>query len=262
MAVLCYCNALNKERMIDDLKAYISEFIGTAILMIGGITAISFSFGYQSQLPTLIPSQTLRLALAGAGFGLGVIVVVYSVLGQTSGGHLNPALTIAFWMQAKIETRQLAPYIFCQCLGSLTGTWVVATLLPNLSSSVGHGVTSIADTISPGVAIVIEALLTMAFVLMIFWMTSCHDRARYTGFCVFIYLIIFVPLEAPLTGTSINPARSIGPAIYANNYTDLAIYIFGPLAGAIAGAMISKYILNHKPKCKRVCGSPQKKSPQ
>ena len=78
----------------------------------------------------------------------------------------------------------------------------------------------------------------------------------------FIYLVIFVPLEAPLTGTSINPARSIGPAIYANNYTDLAIYIFGPLAGAIAGAIISKYILKHKPKCKRVCGSPQKKSPQ
>ena len=89
MAVLTYYNILNQESMIDDIKAYISEFIGTAILMIGGITAISFSFGYQSQLSTLIPSQTLRLALAGAGFGLGVIVVVYSVLGQTSGGHLE-----------------------------------------------------------------------------------------------------------------------------------------------------------------------------
>lgn len=248
--------------MTDDLKAYLSEFLGTAILMIGGITAIAFSFGDQSQLTTLIPNQTLRLALAGAGFGVGVMVVVYSVLGQTSGGHLNPALTIAFWMQDKIETKQLAPYIFCQCLGSLAGTWLVATSIPDLSSSVGHGVTSIADTITPGVAILLEALLTMAFVLMIFWMTSCHDRARYTGLCVFIYLVIFVPLEAPLTGTSINPARSIGPAIYANNYTDLAIYIFGPLTGAIAGTSIARYILNHQPKCKRVCGQPKNKIAQ
>ena len=244
--------------MSEDLKAYLSEFLGTAILMIGGISAISFSFGEQSQLATLIPNQTLKLALAGAGFGLGVLVVVYSALGHTSGGHLNPALTIAFWIQKKIETRQLIPYITCQCLGSLTGTWLVATLIPNLSSSVGHGVTSIAKTITPGVAILLEALLTMAFILMIFWMTSCHSRARYTGLCVFLFLIIFVPLEAPLTGTSINPARSIGPAIYANNYTDLAIYIFGPLMGATAGSFIARYILNHQPKCKRVCGLPKR----
>ena len=245
--------------MIEDLKAYASEFLGTAILMIGGITAISFSFGEQSQLATAIPNQILRLALAGAGFGLGVLIVVYSVLGQTSGGHLNPALTIAFWMQEKIETKQLAPYIFCQCLGSLAGTWFVASLLPNLSSSVEYGVTSVADTITPGAAILLEALLTMAFVLMIFFMTSCHDRTRYTGLCVFIYLVIFVPLEAPLTGTSINPARSIGPAIYANNYQDLAIYIIGPLMGAIAGTFIARYVLNQRPKCKRVCALPKKK---
>ena len=248
--------------MSDDLKAYASEFLGTAILMIGGISAISFSFGEQSQLDTFIPSQTLRLALAGAGFGLGVLIVVYSALGHTSGGHLNPALTIAFWMQKKIETKQLAPYVLSQCLGSLAGTWIVATLMPNLSSSVGHGVTSVADTITPGVAILLEASLTMAFILMIFWMTSCHDRARYTGLCVFLYLVIFVPLEAPLTGTSINPARSIGPAIYANNYADLAIYIFGPLMGAIAGSLIARYVLNHRPKCKRVCGLPKHKIQQ
>ena len=244
--------------MTDDLKAYASEFLGTAILMIGGISAISFSFGEQSQLATLIPNQTLKLALAGAGFGLGVLVVVYSALGHTSGGHLNPALTIAFWIQRKIETRQLIPYITCQCLGSLTGTWLVATLIPNLSSSVGHGVTSVATTITTGVAILLEALLTMAFIMMIFWMTSCHNRARYTGLCVFLFLVIFVPLEAPLTGTSINPARSIGPAIYANNYADLAIYIFGPLMGATAGSFIARYILNHQPKCKRVCGLPKR----
>jgi aquaporin Z len=247
------------DRMKEHLKAYASEFVGTAILMIAGIAAISFNFGEQSQLANLLPNETLRLALAGAGFALGANIVIYSALGQTSGGHLNPAITIAFWMQGKIETKQLAPYMFCQCLGALAGTWFVATLIPDLSSSVGHGVTSIADTITPGVAILLEALLTMAFVLMIFWMTSCHDRARYTGLCVFIYLVIVVPLEAPLTGTSINPARSIGPAIYANNYTDLVIYIIAPMTGAIAGTLIARYVLNQRPKCKRVCGLPKKK---
>jgi len=248
--------------MTKDLKEYASEFFGTAILMIAGVSAISLSFGDQSYLSSLIPNTTVRLALAGAGFGLGVLVVVYSALGQTSGGHLNPALTIAFWMQKKLETKKLAPYILSQCLGSLAGTWLVATTMPRLSTSVGHGVTSVSETITPGVAILLEALLVMIFILMIFWMTSCHDRSRYTGLTVFIYLVIFVPLEAPLTGTSINPARSIGPAIYSNNYTNLFVYIIGPLMGAVAGTLIARNILNHKPKCKRVCGLPKAKIQQ
>ena len=82
--------------MTQDLKEYASEFLGTAILMIAGISAISLNFGDQSYLSSSISNTSIRLALAGAGFGLGVLVVVYSALGQTSGGHLNPALTIAF----------------------------------------------------------------------------------------------------------------------------------------------------------------------
>ena len=143
--------------MTEDLKAYASEFFGTAILMIAGISAISINFGDQAYLASLIPNETIRLALAGAGFGLGVVVVVYSALGKTSGGHLNPALTIAFWMQEKIETKSLVPYITSQCLGSLAGTWLVAKMMPNLSSSVGHGVTNIAESITPGIAILLEA---------------------------------------------------------------------------------------------------------
>lgn len=245
--------------MTEDLKAYVSEFLGTAILMIAGVSAISLNFGDQAYLASLIPSVTARLALAGAGFGLGVVVVVYSVLGQTSGGHLNPALTIGFWMQGKIETKKLVPYILCQCLGSLAGTWLVAMFLPELSSSVGHGVTNVADGITPGVAILIEALLVMILIVLIFWMTDCHDRSRYTGLAVFIYLVVFVPLEAPLTGTSVNPARSIGPAIFSNNYADLFVYIVGPLTGAVAGTLVARYVLNYRPKCKRVCGLPKSK---
>ena len=239
--------------MTDDIKAYASEFFGTAILMIAGISAISLSFGENSQVGSLIPNQMLRLAFAGAGFGLGAVVVVYSILGQTSGGHLNPALTIAFWMQDKIETKKLAPYIVSQCLGSLAGTTLVAIVIPELSSSVGHGVTNVAEIITPGIAILLEAFLMMLFVLMIFWMTASHDRSRYTGLMVFLYLVVFVPLEGPLTGTSINPARSIGPAIVANNYADLAVYIIGPIIGAVAGTLIARYVLNHRPSCKRVC---------
>ena len=239
--------------MIEDLKAYASEFLGTAILMVAGISAISLNFGDQAYLTSLIPDVMIRFALAGAGFGIGVVIVAYSVLGQTSGGHLNPALTIAFWMQEKIETRKLAPYIASQCMGSMAGTWLVAMMMPDLSSSVGYGVTSVASNITPGVAILLEALLMMIFVLMIFWMTSCHDRSRYTGWCVLAYLMIFVPLGAPLTGTSINPARSIGPAIYSSNYTNLFVYVIGPLTGAVTSTLIARYILNHRPKCKRLC---------
>ena len=240
-------------QVVKDLKAYLSEFFGTAILMIAGISAISFNFGDNSFISSVIPNQTLRLALSGAGFGLGVVCVVYSALGQISGGHLNPALTIAFWLQEKIEARKIAPYIFFQLLGSLAGTWIVSLIMPDLSASVGYGVTSISNSISAGAAIFIEAMLTMIFVLMIFWMTSCHVRSQYTGWSVFVYLVIFVPLEAPLTGTSINPARSVGPAIISGNYSDLAVYIIGPIIGAVSGTLIARYILNHRPKCWRVC---------
>ena len=72
--------------MTDDIKAYASEFFGTAILMIAGISRDQSKFGENSQVGSLIPNQMLRLAFAGAGFGLGAVVVVYSILGQTSGG--------------------------------------------------------------------------------------------------------------------------------------------------------------------------------
>ena len=239
--------------IFDDLKIYASEFLGTAILMAAGISALCVNFGEHAYLASLIPNVTARLALSGAGFGIGIVLVAYSVLGQTSGGHLNPALTIAFWMQKKIEINKLFPYIASQCLGSITGTWLVAITIPNLSSSVGYGVTSVAFEITPGIAVLLEGLLTMLFVLVIFWMTSSHDRSPYTGLAAFIYLVIFVPLEAPLTGASFNPARSIGPAIYANNYANLFVYIIAPITGAVAGTLISRHVLNHQPKCKRIC---------
>ena len=134
-------------------------------------------------------------------------------------------------MQDKIETKKLAPYIVSQCLGSLAGTALVAIVIPELSSSVGHGVTNVAEIITPGIAILLEAFLMMIFVLMIFWMTASHERSRYTGLMVFL-IWSSCATEGPLTGTSINPAR-IGPAIVANNYADLAVYIIDRLSAQL-----------------------------
>jgi aquaporin Z len=108
--------------MRRNLSAYVCEFAGTAIMLFIGVSAVAFMWAPGSPVPA-VHSPMLRRLLTGVLFGAGATAVVYSPLGQISGGHINPAVTVAFWRMGKVPTRDALMYIAAQFLGAFVGAW-------------------------------------------------------------------------------------------------------------------------------------------
>jgi len=203
----------------------------------GGLSAITLDFGAHSPVAPLVPSHSLRLLVTGALFaGTGAIIAI-SPLGRISGAHLNPAVSLAFWLSRKMHDHDVVAYMVAQCLGAVAGAGVVRLAWSD-SASVGFGVTRP----GPGVALVaaapIEAGMTAILVLTILLFVSRMRTARWTPLAVWVVVAVLVWQGAPLTGTSLNPARSLGPALVAMNFQNLWIYFVGPPAGAVAAALL------------------------
>ena len=222
--------------MRQQLSAYLSEFAGTAIMMAIGVAAIAMFWAPDSPLPR-IEIERLRLLATGLVFAGGATMVVYSPLGRTSGGHLNPAVTCAFWRLKRIGTRDAAVYVTAQTLGAIAGVAVAQFAAGDLASAVELGMTRPGMGVSTLAACVFEVLI--AFALM-FLILTCLNRPRLaprTGILAGLLVATLVTIEAPLTGTSLNPARSFAPALLMQHLDGVWIYIVAPTIGAVAAAM-------------------------
>jgi aquaporin Z len=203
----------------------------------GGLSAVTLDFGAHSPVASLIPSHSLRLLLTGALFaGTGALIAI-SPLGRISGAHLNPAVSLAFWLSRKMHDHDVAAYVIAQCLGGVLGAGVVRFAWSD-SASVGFGVTRPGPGIVPVAAAAIEAGMTAVLVLTILLFVSRMRTARWTPLAVWVVVAVLVWQGAPLTGTSLNPARSLGPAIVAMNLQNLWVYLVGPPVGALAAALL------------------------
>jgi aquaporin Z len=217
---------------------WLCELLGTAIVLFVGVSAVCFDFGAHSVLDGV--PMSARLLLTGLIFaGTGSLVAV-TPLGRRSGAHLNPAVTIAFWTQRKVHWHDLVGYIASQFLGAILGTLAVAALWRQEASSVSDGVTRPGAGVPDVVAVAVEAAMTACLVLTILFMTSGRRTARFTPLVLWLLVAIFVWQLAPVTGTSMNPARSYGPALLGRDLGDYWIYVVGPLVGvAVAVGLFS-----------------------
>jgi aquaporin Z len=216
-------------------KLYAAEFAGTAILVGLGVSVVIAMFGEGSPVPTLLPGIGLRHALTGALFGSIGASVALSPLGRVSGAHINPAVTFAFWLEGKLAWRDALLYALAQFAGSVAGA------LPLLAwGGIGRSVQFGATV--PGAGIPVwEALLGEAgvtFLLLVTILTlAAHERTRrFTPLSIPVFFCAMVWLEASVSGTGANPARSFGPAVVAAAAgaapRDQAIYLVGPCLGA------------------------------
>ncbi len=211
------------------LAEWACEVAGTALLLIGGLSAVCFDFGPHSVLRHLGASP--RLLLTGLLFaGVGSLVAI-SPLGRRSGAHLNPVVTLAFWTQGKVHPHDLAGYIISQFVGAIAGAAIVAAVWGSRASAVHLGATAPGHGAGDLEAIVIEAVMTAVLILTILLMTSSTKSARWTPLVVWPIIAILVWQGAPYTGTSLNPARSLGPALLAPLLHPYWIYLAGPLVG-------------------------------
>ena len=218
--------------MHPKFSLYACEFAGTALMLFIGISAVAFMWAPGSPVPA-VSNPALRRLITGLLFAGGATAVVYSPLGQRSGAHINPAVTLAFWRIGKVPTKDAAWYVVAQFLGAFAGTALAGLAFHRLTTGVQYAATVPGDGYSWLTALAAEVAITFLLVFTIFVCVNKPRVAARTGLIAGALVALLVMVEAPISGTSLNPARSLAPAVLAPLYTSLWIYFVGPAAGAL-----------------------------
>jgi aquaporin Z len=219
-------------------NAWLCEFAGTAVLLAGGLSAIFLDFGPTSPVALHLPSASARLLLTGLLFAGTGSLVALSPIGRMSGAHLNPAVTLAFWTQGKVHPHDLAGYVIAQLVGALTATACLRLAWGRPAQMLHLGATQPGRGLDDLAAASLEAVMTASLVLMILFMTSSARTARWTPLGNWLLVAALVWRGAPYTGASLNPVRSIAPALLAPDLAHLWVYLVGPLAGSLLAAAV------------------------
>ncbi len=223
--------------MKQRLRAGVCELLGTAFMMAFGIGAVVLLWAPGSPVPR-IDSLRLRLFATGLLFATGGTLVVYSPLGRVSGGHLNPAVTFGFWRLRRIAAPDALVYVIAQVLGAILGVLVVARLSGALGVSVELGATRPGSGVTIGSAIACEAAITGLLMFLILTCLNTPRFAPYTGIAAGSLVVMLVTIEAPITGTSLNPARSFAPALLTGRLDVVGLYLVAPPLGAWIAARL------------------------
>ena len=210
----------------------LAEAAGTGLLLLAGLSCVILDFGAGSPVSNWIPDPGLRRLITGFLFGSSGGLIAISPLGKLSGAHLNPVVTFAFWAQGKLQTHMMAGYILVQFAGAAIGS-LPLLLWGQMGNSVDFGATVPGAGYSTWVVLGGEILTTGAMILGLFFFLS-HPGLRHFTPLLFPFLYaVMVFLEAPISGTSTNPARSFGPSLVAGVWQGWWIYWLGPLLGTL-----------------------------
>jgi aquaporin Z len=213
-----------------------AELAGTAFLFGAGFAVVAVLLSPLSPVSSLV--APVRFLLVGLTFGLLSALVAVSPPGRRSGAHLNPAVTIAFWLRGDVHRHDLAGYLAAQFAGALVGTSAFALALGPWARSIGHARTTPAP-VGAATGVAIEAALTAALLVAVFVCLSSRRLMRATPAVVAIVLTGLIWVGSPPTGASLNPARSAAPALWEGDASHLWVYFAGPLAGALLAAGVA-----------------------
>jgi aquaporin Z len=228
--------------MIDALRRHwpevLIEAIGLALFMISACLFVALIEHPASPVRQAIGDSLLRRALIGLAMGATAVALIYSPWGQRSGAHLNPAVTLTFHRLGRISSADAAWYVIAQCVGGVAGVLAAKALLgPELiaNASVNHVVTVPGPQ---GSFAAFAAEVAMSFLMMstVLHLSNRRRWNRFTGLAAGTLVALFITVEAPLSGMSMNPARSLGSALPAMQWQGLWIYFTAPLLGMLLAA--------------------------
>jgi len=224
--------------MVVSIRKYVAELVGTMVLVFMGC-------GAAVVLGAATGVGHLAVALA---FGLSIVAMAY-VIGNISGCHINPAVSLAMLINKKISVGDFVGYVIAQVIGAIAGAallmWLVSFGVNDLTGALGaNGV----GTIGVAGAFVVEIILTFIFIFTILGVTSDKNKGNVAGIVIGLTLAFVHIVGIPLTGTSVNPARSLGPALLAGNgaLTDVWVFIAAPLVGAVLAVIVFKLLKSAK----------------
>ena len=230
-------NDVNNARYLKyRSKFFISEFFGTALLLLLGLSVVIFMFGSGSPMAELIPSVKVRQAITGFLFGSVGASIALSPIGKLSGAHINPAVTIVFWLFRKIEGRLAVTYILAQLTGAIIGC-LPLLFWGEMGKSILYGGTTPGQNYTAQTALMGEIITTFIMVSLLVIFIGFRQIRQYTPYMFPVLYAIMVPLEADISGISTNPARSLGPAVISGQWADIWIYLIGPLTGALLASL-------------------------
>ncbi len=220
-----------------DMRKYLCEFLGTCVLVLFGCGVAAFSGA--------------DLVATSLAFGLSIVALAYTI-GKISGCHVNPAVSFAMWIDKRMSTKDFIGYVVAQVLGAIVGAGILALIIKSTAAgdfhSVGLGTNGYGEMASSGIttlgALVTEIVLTFVFVLSVLGVTRDEKKETVAPIVIGLSLVLVHLLGIHLTGTSVNPARSLAPAIFmGGEYLEQVwVFIVGPLVGAAFAALAIFFI--------------------
>lgn len=222
------------------MKKLLAEFIGTFWLVLGGCGSAIFAVGF--------PELGIGFVGVALAFGLTVLTMAYAV-GHISGGHFNPAVSIGLWAGGKFEAKDLIGYIIVQVVGAVSAAAVLYLIVSGKSDfeSVGGFAANGYDNLSPDgytmmSALVAEVVLTAFFLIVILGSTNYRAPKGFAPIAIGLALTLIHLISIPISNTSVNPARSLSQALFADGAYLSQVWLFwvAPIIGAIVGGIIHK----------------------
>lgn len=211
-----------------NTKNLVAEFVGTFALIFIGAGALAIGAG----------------GLVGVALAHGLVIVTFAyAYGHISGTHINPAVTLGLLIAGEIEFVAAIGYWIAQFLGGILGAVLLNAVLPEAGDL---GVTILGEGVTPIQGLVVEIVLTFFLVNTIFNTAVSGKVGNFAGLAIGLTLVLSILMGGPLTRASLNPARTLGPAVVSGNYADIWLYFVGPFIGAILAALLYIGILKDK----------------
>ena len=229
--------------MVTTIKHHWPEYLieawGLGIFMVAACFATAFLWYPSSPVHEAIPSPLIERVLMGLAMGLTAVAITYSKWGQRSGAHINPALTLTFLRLGKIKPIDAAFYILFQFAGGVAGVWLSTLLLGSVISApaVNYAVT-VPGSEGAFVAFLAECVISFGLMLVVLATSNSKHQAHFTGLFAGALIALYITFESPLSGMSMNPARTVGSAITARVWTASWVYFTAPIVGMLLAAEV------------------------
>ncbi len=214
------------------MRKYIAEFVGTMMLTL-----------LACGVAVMTDANIIATSLA---FGLVIVTAAYSI-GNVSGCHINPAVSFGMFIAGKMRIDECCKYIVAQILGAILGSVLLGVCLGSFDSL---GANSYGGTLQLAtnvwIALLVECILTFIFVTVILGVTDKKENGHATGIVIGLTLMLVHLFGIPFTGTSVNPARSLAPALFCDAISQVWVFILAPLVGAALAGLFYKFVLRSR----------------
>jgi len=216
---------------------YLAEALGLGLFMVSACVVGTLLGHPGSPAARAIPDGLARRLLMGLAMGLTAVALIYSPWGRRSGAHLNPATKLAFWRLGKVAGPDAAWYALAQALGGIAGVLAAAVLIgPALGDPSVDYAATVPGTAGIAPAFVAEVVITFVLMSVVLRVSNSARLAAYTGFFAGALVAAYIAVESPVSGMSMNPARSLASALPAGEWDSLWIYFLAPAVGMLMAA--------------------------